>query len=129
MSKAREKDTREAEAGAERSEAEASASARRGVPGRRSAEDKAEAVKALLMGRASVDQLAKRFAVQPSTVEKWREEALAAIDAAFRHGPSPEERALQKEHRALQRAFTDLAIRTELMERYVKSHPLRPRRS
>jgi transposase-like protein len=99
------------------------------VPGRRSVEEKAEAVKALLMGKASVDQLATRFGVHPSTVEHWREEALAAIEAAFRHGPSPEERALQKEHQALQRAFTDLAIRAELMERYVKSHPLRPRRS
>lgn len=128
MNKNRDEKHREAGAEAERSAAEAPAS-RRGMPGRRSAEDKAEAVKALLMGKASVDQLAARFGVHPSTVEGWREEALAAIDSAFRRGPSPEERALQKEHRALQRAFTDLAIRAELMERYVKSHPLRPRRS
>ena len=129
MSKEPEKKPGEPGAGAERSAAEAPGSPGRGLPGRRSAEEKAEAVTALLMGKASVDQLATRFGVHPSTVEKWREEALEAIESAFRHGPSPEELVLQKEHRALQRAFTDLAIRAELMERYVKSHPLRPRRS
>ena len=86
MSKEPEKKPGEPGAGAERSAAEAPGSPGRGLPGRRSAEEKAEAVTALLMGKASVDQLATRFGVHPSTVEKWREEALEAIESAFRHG-------------------------------------------
>lgn len=64
------------ETGAERSEAEVSADERRGRPGRRSVEDRASAVLELLSGKAGVDELARRFGVHPSTVEKWRQDAL-----------------------------------------------------
>lgn len=88
-----------------------------------------EAIRELLAGKASVDPLAMRFGVHPSTIEKWREEALTAIADAFRKGPSPEERAFQKEYHALQRAFTDLAIRHELVTRALKDRPSRPGKS
>lgn len=129
MTKERDEQPREGSGEVERSGTEPDPSVRRGQPGRRSAEDKASAVKELLLGRATVDQLALRFGVRPAVIEKWREEALSAIDAAFRSGPGPEERALQKEYQALQKAFTDLAIRHELAARYIKSHPRGPRRS
>ena len=44
----------------------------RSRPGRRSAEDREKAVLELMSGKATVDQVARRLGVQPSTVEKWR---------------------------------------------------------
>jgi len=35
-----------------------------------------------MAGTATVDQIARRMAVHPSTVGEWREKALEAIDAA-----------------------------------------------
>ncbi|MGC3998577.1 MAG: hypothetical protein QM767_14370 [Anaeromyxobacter sp.] len=58
----------------------------RGRPGRRSAEDRRRAVLELLGGKATVDQVAMRFGVLPETVEGWRADALAGIDAALRQG-------------------------------------------
>jgi transposase-like protein len=119
----------EGAAGTERSEVEAAPSGRRGAPGGRSVEDKVSAIRELLSGKATVDQLALRFGVKSETIEGWRQEAMAAIDLAFRKGPSPEERALARQYGALQKAFTDLAIRHELATRYIESHPQKPRKS
>ena len=113
----------------ERSGVEPAPSGLRGLPGRRSVEDKVEAIQELMAGKAGVDQLAMRFGVRPETIEGWREEALAAIENAFRKGASPEERALAKQYGALQKAFTDLAIRHELVTRALKDRPSGPRRS
>lgn len=129
MSKHKSQPVPEGAAGTERSEVEAAPSGRRGAPGRRSADDKVAAIRELLSGKASVDQLALRFGVRSETIEGWREEALAAIDQAFRKGPSQEERALARQYGALQKAFTDLAIRHELATRYIESHPRKPRKS
>ena len=52
----------------------------RGRPGRRSAEERTEAVLELLSGKASVDQIARRFGVRASTVEGWRDQALPLRD-------------------------------------------------
>src|SRR5689334_6611589 len=82
------------ESSAERSGAELSGDlGGRGRPGRRSAEDRREAVLQLLSGKATVDQLARRFGVLPSTIEHWRSDALEAIDRSMRQGSgrSPEE--------------------------------------
>src|SRR2546422_11283552 len=52
-------------------ESEAGVGVRRGRPGRRSTEERTQAVLELLSGKAMVDQLAFRFGVQPSTVQRW----------------------------------------------------------
>ena len=56
----------------------------RGRPGRRSAADREEAVLELMSGKASVDQLARRFGVQPETIEGWRAEALEGMREGVR---------------------------------------------
>jgi transposase-like protein len=100
----------------------------RSRPGRRSAEDREKAVLELMSGKATVDQLARRFGVQPATVEKWREEALEAVSAAMRRGSgkSARELELEKKLRGLEKAFTDLAIRHELVQRAIENRPSRP---
>lgn len=116
------------EAGAERSEAEASTDERRGRPGRRSVEDRASAVLELLSGKASIDQLARRFGVHPATVEKWRQDALDGMAVALRQGTGKSGRELELEKRIkdLERAFTDVAIKKELLERFLAERPTRP---
>lgn len=57
-----------------RSEAEFALEARR-QPGRRTADERTGAVLDLLSGKATVDPLARRFGVQSSTVERWKEAA------------------------------------------------------
>ena len=113
---------------AERSEAQDPAGARRGRPGRRSAEQRAGAVLELLSGKATVDQLAFRFGVHPRTVENGRELALEGIGEAMRQGTgkSARERELETKLQSLERAFTDLAIRHELVERALADRPTRP---
>ena len=119
---------RSVEAGAGRSEAEASTDDRRGRPGRRSVEDRASAVLELLSGKASIDQLARRFGVHPSTVEKWRQDALDGMAVALRQGTGKSGRELELEKRVkdLERAFTDVAIKKELLERFLAERPTRP---
>ena len=116
-------------AGAERSEAEAEPTLR-GRPGRRTAAERTEAVLALLSGKASVDQVALRFGVQASTVERWREQALEAIEGSLRTGnvKSSEEQQLEKKLQTLEKAFTNLAIKHELVERALAERPSRPGR-
>jgi transposase-like protein len=85
----------------------------------------------LLAGKASVDQLAFRFGVQASTIERWRELALEGIAATLRQGTakSASEAELEKELKGLKEAFTDLAIRHELVQRALKNRPSGPGRS
>jgi transposase-like protein len=118
------------EGGAERSEAELSGAVRRGRPGRRSGEERSEAVLQLLSGKASVDQIALRFGVQAGTVERWREQALAGIEQALRTGDprSARERELEKQLGTLEKAFTNLAMKHELVERALRERPSRPGR-
>jgi transposase-like protein len=120
-----------AAAGAERSDAEVAAGGRRGRPGRRSAEERTRAVLELLSGKATVDQLARRFGVYAETVERWREIALQSIEGALRQGSarSAEQLEVERQLKSLERAFTDLAIRHELVQRALKERPSPPRRS
>jgi len=103
---------------------------RRGRPGRRSADERTAAVLELLSGKASVDQLARRFGVHASTIEKWRETALAGVGTALRQGSgkTPRELQLEKRVKDLERAFTDVAIKKELLERFLAERPTRPGR-
>lgn len=106
----------------------------RGRPGRRSGEERKVAVLELLSGKASVDQVATRFGVLPETVERWRSEAIKAVEAAMRRGAkSPEERQLERENRELRQTLADVSIREALLRRALeeerKNRPTRPARS
>lgn len=118
-------------AGTERSGVEAVDGARRGRPGRRMTDERTRAVLELLAGKATVDQLALRFGVQGATIERWRELALESVSAGLRQGTarSAEEVDLEKQLATLKAAFTDLAIRHELVQRALKVRPSRPGRS
>ena len=117
--------------GAERSEAEPLGEAVRGRPGRRSTAERTEAVLELLSGKATVDQLARRFGVRAATVEGWREQALEGIGESLRQGTGKSSRELELERdlAGLEKAFTHLAIKHELVERALKDRPSRPGRS
>ena len=118
-------------AGAERSAAQAPAALeRRGRPGRRSVEDRVQAVLELLSGKASVDQIARRHGVQAETVERWREVALEGLATSLRQGSGKtgRELALERDLRDLEQAFTRVAMQKELLERALNERPSRPRR-
>ncbi|MEM3422043.1 MAG: transposase [Candidatus Hadarchaeum sp.] len=116
---------------AQRSEAKDPAEVRRGRPGRRGVDERTLAVVELLSGKATVDQVAFRFGVHPKTVEKWREVALEGIEQSMRQGcgKSKREKELERKLKMLERAFTDLAIRHELVERALSQRPTRPGKS
>ena len=119
-------------AGAERSEAEAvGEGVRRGRPGRRTVEERTTAVLELLGGKASLDQLASRFGVQASTIEAWRQEALIAVERAMRQGSSkpPELLALERRYADLEKSFTRVAMKHELLERALSERPSVPGKS
>ncbi len=105
----------------------------RGRPGRRSAEDRRRAVLELLGGKATVDQVAMRFGVLPQTVEGWREEALAGIDAALRQGTgkSARELELEAEVEVLRETALNATMQVTLLQKAmgIKPRPSRPARS
>jgi transposase-like protein len=110
------------------------ASEARARPGRRSVEDRQQAVLELFAGKATVDQLARRFGVKPETIEAWREEALAAMREGFRRGSkSPRERELERELSQVRDALTESAIAQALLERELEAarsaNPSQPARS
>jgi len=118
--------------GDERSEPEAPRDgAHRGRPGRRTAAERKQAVLQLLAGKATVDQLARRFGVKPETVEGWRELAIQAMDNAFRQGAtqSPREQELERDRSTLEKVVTRLTMKNELLERALKEFPSKPGRS
>lgn len=104
----------------------------RGRPGRRTAQEKQDAVLQLLAGKATVDQLARRYGVRPATVEGWREAAMAGVEAALRSGGvSKRERELERENKNLRGVVTTLSIDKALLEREVSKcrGPSRPGKS
>lgn len=118
-------------AATERSGVKAAESEPRHRPGRRSVADRSQAVLALLAGKATVDQLAARFGVHASTIEKWRDDAIAGIESALRQGTAkpPEQLAVERELAMVKDAFRDLAIRHELVQRALKTRPSWPAKS
>jgi transposase len=107
---------------------------RRGRPGRRSAEERREAVLQLLSGKASIDQLAMRYGVYPSTIEAWRDEALEGIEAAFKQGSSKSTREteLEEENELLTESVAKLTMQVTLLQRAMGidgARPTRPARS
>lgn len=107
----------------------------RGRPGRRSAADREEAVLELMRGKASVDQLARRFGVQPETIEGWRTEALEGMREAMRRGTGRSEREteLERQVELLRHTVTEGAIAQALLKRALdeerKARPTPPARS
>jgi transposase-like protein len=91
----------------------------RGRPGRRSAEDRQEAVLELIAGKATLDQLARRFGVHPDTVESWRADALSGIAQALRRGCAKSERELEleRENKNLKHALTEAVMEKTLLKR------------
>jgi len=118
--------------GGERSETEGPrAESRRRRPGRRTVAERKQAVLQLLSGKATVDQLARRFGVKPETVEGWRTLALEAMDDVFRQGTAqpPREAELERERVTLEKVVTKLTMKNELMERALKENTRKPGRS
>ena len=107
----------------------------RGRPGRRSAADREEAVLELMSGKASVDQLARRFGVQAETIEGWRTEALEGVRQAMRRGTGRLEREteLERQIELLRHTVTEGAIAQALLKRALdeerKARPTPPARS
>src|ERR1051326_6894851 len=108
----------------------------RGRPGRRSASERKQAVLELLAGKASIDQLAKRYGVLPATVTGWRDEALAGIETALRQGDggSPRERELEHRVEELEDALREVSLKYALASRGVEewkstARPTRRKRS
>jgi transposase-like protein len=107
----------------------------RGRPGRRTVEERQQAVLDLFAGKASVDQLARRLGVLPTTVEGWREDALAGVAEALRRGTgkTERERALEREVEKLRHVVTETAIERELWkaaaEKERQGRPTGPGRS
>jgi transposase-like protein len=102
----------------------------RGRPGRRSVEERRHAVLELISGKASIDQLAQRLGVLPSTIEGWRDEALEAITEALRRGTSksPRELELERENASLREALVESTMRVTLLQRAAGIHGARPTR-
>lgn len=107
---------------------------RRGRPGRRSAEDRREAVLQLLAGKASIDQLAMKYGVYPSTIEAWRNDALEGIESAFKQSSSKRTREteLEEENQLLTESVAKLTMQVTLLQRAMGidgARPTRPARS
>lgn len=95
----------------------------RGRPGRRSAADRTQAVMELLAGKASADQLAKRYGVLPTTVTDWRDEAIGGIETALRRGDggSPRERELERRVVELEETLKEVSLKYALASRGVEA--------
>jgi hypothetical protein len=104
----------------------------RGRPGRRSAEDRRRAVLELLGGKATVDRSPCGSAL-PQTVDCWRDDALAGIDAALKQGTgkSAREVELEAEAEVLRETALNAQMQVTLLQkaRGIKPRPSRPARS
>lgn len=105
----------------------------RGRPGRRTVGERTQAVLELLGGKATVDQLARRYGVRAETIEGWRADALEGIGEALRRGDgrSPRELALERENSHLKDALATQTMKAEMLERAAKlrPRPTKPARS
>ena len=104
-------------------------------PGRRTVEERQQAVLDLFAGKATVDQIARRLGVLASTVEGWRQDALGGISEALRRGSgkTARELELEREVKTLEQVVTKTAIQKALLEQALESErdkrPTGPARS
>jgi transposase-like protein len=88
-----------------------------------------------MSGKATVDQIARRLGVLPSTVEGWRADALAGIEEALRRGTGKgaSEQAMERKVRDLEKVVTTLSIQKCLLENALEveraKRPTEPARS
>lgn len=107
----------------------------RARPGRRTVEERHQAVIELMSGKATVDQIARRLGVHAATVEGWRQDALAGMSDALRRGSgqTARELELEKENRQLRHVVTQSAIKAALLEQALdierQKRPMGPARS
>jgi transposase-like protein len=87
-------------------------------PGRRTVEERQQAVLDLFAGKATVDQIARRLGVTAATVEGWRQDALDGLVQALRRGSgkTPRELELERENKQLREVVTNTAIQKALLE-------------
>lgn len=89
----------------------------------------------LMAGKATVDQIARRLGVHASTVEGWRQDALAGVEQALRRGSGKpaSELELERKYRDLERVVTTLSIQKCLLEQALDieraGRPIEPARS
>lgn len=85
----------------------------------------------LLSGKATVEQISRRLGVQPETVIRWRDAAVAGMAESLKQadGKTKRERELERELEQLQHAFTRLAIKHEILDRELSKRPTPPGRS
>lgn len=90
----------------------------RARPGRRTVEERQQAVLELMAGKATVDQIARRLGVNTSTVEGWRQDALDGVAQALRRGTgkTAAELELERKNRDLEKVVTTLSIQKCLLE-------------
>jgi|JI10StandDraft_1071094.scaffolds.fasta_scaffold126184_3 transposase-like protein len=84
----------------------------RARPGRRTVEERQQAVLELFAGKATIDQIARRLGVNASTVEGWRQDALGGVEQALRRGSgkTAAELELERKNRDLEKVVTTLSI-------------------
>lgn len=114
---------------------EATEADERARPGRRTVEERQRAVLELFAGKATVDQIARRLGVHASTVEGWRQDALAGVEQALRRGSgkTAAELDLERKNRDLEKVVTKLSIQKCLLENALETEraerPTEPVRS
>jgi transposase-like protein len=107
----------------------------RARPGRRTVDERRQAVLELMSGKATVDQIARRLGIHASTVEGWREDALGGITQALQRGSgkTAEELELERKNRDLEKVVTQLSIQKCLLEQALEmergKRPTGPARS
>jgi transposase-like protein len=97
----------------------------RARPGRRTVEERQQAVMDLFAGKATVDQIARRLGVHASTVEGWRQDAMDGVAGALLQ--------LERKNQELEQVVTKLSIQKCLLENALdaeRAHrPIVPARS
>jgi transposase-like protein len=107
----------------------------RARPGRRTVEERQQAVLELMAGKATVDQIARRLGVHAATVDGWRQDALAGVEQALRRGSgkTAAELELERKYRDLEKVVTTLSIQKCLLEQALDieraGRPTEPARS
>ena len=107
----------------------------RARPGRRTVEERQQAVLELFAGKATIDQVARRLGVNASTVEGWRQDALSGVEQALRRGSgkTAAELELERKNRDLEKVVTTLSIQKCLLENALEvereKRPTEPARS